>query len=94
MDFSVILGYIPYKSEKMFRLRRYNGKRIHTNRIEREIISGYHIHTATERYQKAGYDEDAFAIVTGEFYDLNGAIECFIKDCSIIFSTSNQVKLF
>ena len=40
------------QSNRVFRLRRYNGKsHEHTNPIEKEIFYDFHIHTATERYQ-------------------------------------------
>jgi hypothetical protein len=52
LDFSVILGYQIPKSNVVFRLRRYNGKsHEHRNRIERDAFYGFHIHTATQRYQ-------------------------------------------
>lgn len=52
-NFSVILGvYFPRKTD-LFRLRRYNGNNhTHTNPIEKNEISGFHVHTTTERYQR------------------------------------------
>lgn len=53
LDFSVILAYLPKTTNQVFRLRRYNGKsHEHTNRIEKVTFYGFHIHTATERYQR------------------------------------------
>lgn len=52
-DFSVILGYKIPNSYTVFRLRRYNGNsHQHTNTIEKQTIDGFHVHQATERYQK------------------------------------------
>ena len=82
MDFSIILGYMLPGSYTVFRLRRYNGKsHTHTNVLEAESFYDFHIHTATERYQRLGFKEDHFAETTDRFYDLRSAIECLINDC-------------
>jgi hypothetical protein len=85
-DFSVILGYKMPGLNTIFRLRRYNGKsHIHTNVIEQETIRGFHMHSATERYQKfAGMKEDGFAEETNRYWNLESAIECLIQDCGFI----------
>lgn len=81
-DFSVILGYKVPGFNTIFRLRRYNGKHTHTNTIERERIRDFHIHKATERYQKiGGMKEDSFAEVTDRYTSLESAIECLLDDC-------------
>jgi hypothetical protein len=91
LDFSVILLYIPKGSNQYFRLRRYNGKsHEHTNKIEGETFFGFHIHTATERYQQLGLDEDAFAEPTDRYANLQVATDCMIKDCAIAYSTKNK----
>ncbi len=52
-NFSVILGAKAISRKKLFHLKRYNNNcHQRTNTIEDEEISGFHIHTATERYQK------------------------------------------
>jgi len=83
MDFSVILGYKVPGTFRIFRLRRYNGNsHQHTNAFENETFDGFHVHTATERYQSSpGFKEDHFAEVTQKYYDLNSAIQCFLVDC-------------
>lgn len=93
-DFSVILGVVNPKTGVLFRLRRYNGmpKRPHNNRIEKQKIYGYHIHYATERYQKIGYDEDAFAKETDRYHDFEGALRCLIQDSN--FELPPQLTLF
>lgn len=62
----------------------------HTNRIEGDTFFGFHIHTATERYQNLGLDEDAYAEPTDRYANLSGAMECMIKDCGFILSTKNK----
>lgn len=47
LDFSVILGYLPPKANHLFRIKRFNGKHEHTNRIEKEKFCDFHIHRAT-----------------------------------------------
>ena len=85
LDFSVILGYRMPGFNTVFRLRRYNGKsHEHTNTIENETFRDFHVHTATERYQRrGGSKEDHFAIVDRRYYDLESAIKCLITDCGI-----------
>ena len=66
LDFSTILGFSPPKSTKLFLLRRYNGKsHEHKNKLEHEnVFYDFHIHTATERYQREGTKEEYFAEMT------------------------------
>jgi hypothetical protein len=91
LDFSVILLYVPKGSSRQFRLRRYNGKsHEHTNRIEDNTFYEFHIHTATERYQQLGCDEDAFAEPTDRYATYPEALECMIRDCAFTFSTKNK----
>ena len=96
MDFSVILTYRLPNTNQLFRLRRYNGKsHEHSNELEREEpFYGFHIHTATERYQMAGFREDTFAEPTDRFADLQGAINCMIKDCGFIRPPELQSRMF
>jgi len=84
-DFSVILGYKVPGFNTVFRLRRYNGKHRHTNTIERHPLYDFHIHTATERYQKlGGMKEDSYAEVTDRYQTLDTAIQCLLDDCGFI----------
>jgi len=95
LDFSVILGYSMPGSNVLFRLRRYNGRsHQHTNRIEGNTFYDFHIHTATERYQAMGYDEDHYAEPTDRFADLNGAIQCILQDCAFEVPSGTQESLF
>jgi len=84
-DFSIILVYCPKGSNRAFRLRRYNGNsHEHTNRIEGTRFRGFHIHTATERYQELGSDEDSYAERTERFADFHSALRCMLSGCATI----------
>jgi hypothetical protein len=81
-NFSVILGYGIPGTYAVFRLRRYNGKHWHSNVLENERFHEFHIHMATERYQrKSGYDEDHYAVPTADHYDLKSAVDALIQEC-------------
>ena len=94
LDFSVILGYSSGGS-RIFRLRRCNGKsHEHTNRIEKVKFYDFHIHMATERYQRAGMKEDRYAEVTDRYADFRGALRCLASDCGIDAAPVEQGGLF
>jgi len=91
----VILGVFPEQSNVLFRLRRYNGKsHEHSNTIEIEKFYNFHIHTATERYQELGRDEDAYAEPTERYADLHSAINCMLQDCGFTVPADQQETLF
>lgn len=94
LDFSAILGvYIP-QSNRLFRLRRYNGRsHEHTNGIEGETFYGYHIHFATERYQEIGAREDAYAEITERYDDLEGALQCLFDDAGFDIPPDPQLRM-
>jgi len=95
LDFSIILGYMASKSNILFRLKRYNGKsHEHTNKIEKNNFYDFHIHTATERYQDAGFDEDGYAEVSNIYSDIHSAAEYFIKECNVSLPEDPQMRLF
>ncbi len=95
LDFSVIMVYRPPQSNILFRLRRYNGKsHEHTNPIEGGMFYDYHIHQATERYQKIGAREDTYAEPTNRFSDFYQAISCIIDDCGFEIPSGTQRTLF
>lgn len=81
LNFSVILGYRVPGLYTIFRLRRYNGKHRHTNVLENQSFYEFHVHTATERYQRPGFHEDHFAEPTSRFYSLESAIQCLLAEC-------------
>jgi hypothetical protein len=95
LDFSIILGYMAPRSNVLFRLRRYNGKsHEHTNKIEGITFYDYHFHTATQRYQEAGFEEDGYAEPISEYADLQSAGECLKKDCGILLPDQAQLTMF
>lgn len=93
-DFSVIVGFRPEKSNQIFRLRRYNGKHAHTNKIEKTTFYNFHIHFATERYQQSGFKEDTYAEMTNRYSELSGAFDCLLFDCSFKLPDNTQSELF
>ena len=95
LDFSVILAYSVSSSSQVFLLRRYNGKsHEHTNKIERQTFYDFHIHFATERYQRSGWKDEAYAEVTNRYGDFQGALDCLIQDCGLVLPSNGQELLF
>lgn len=95
LDFSVVLGYRLPQSNRLFRLRRYNGKHgEHTNKLENQTFYDFHMHEATERYQDAGFEEDTYAERTDRYADLSSAMDCVIKDCGFKRPAEPQTQLF
>jgi hypothetical protein len=95
LDFSIILTLIPPESNQLFTLRRYNGKsHEHTNQIERETFYDFHIHTATERYQEIGADEETYAEPTDRYGDYHTALRCMLEDCGFKIPDDGQARLF
>jgi hypothetical protein len=41
---------------------------------ERTGLRGCHVHMATERYQEAGFHEEAYAVPTDKFRHVEGAV--------------------
>jgi Domain of unknown function DUF1828 len=67
LDFSVILGWEMPSLMRVFRLQRCNGRsHEHLNPLEGgEPFFDFHVHTATERYQLHGSNEEHYAERTG-----------------------------
>lgn len=94
-DFSVILAVRVPQSNRLFRLRRYNGNsHEHTNHIEGNTFDGFHIHMATERYQNYGTREDGYAEPTDRYDDIQGAVRCLIADANFDVPSDKQPDLF
>lgn len=94
LDFSLILAVRVPSSTRLFRLRRYNGhSHRHRNRIERTAIYGFHVHTATERYQARGLREDGFAEPTDRYFDFESAKRCLFEDTNIELPSDQQAQL-
>jgi len=94
LDFSAILGYSPPKSTKLFLLRRYNGKsHEHKNKLEStNAFYDFHIHTATERYQREGTKEEFFAEITDRYSTVQEALNCLISDCNVALPLNSQLN--
>ena len=103
LDFSIILGVRIPQSNRIFRLRRYNGKsHEHTNTIEKragedgQTFYDFHIHYATERYQTIGNREpreDSYAEVTDRYGDPVQALNCLLEDANFVYG-GEQGTLF
>lgn len=64
---------------------RLNGNHgTHVNRLEKNTVTGPHIHRLTERYQSRSSHEDGYAEPTTSYNDLKGAVEVFKKMVNII----------
>ena len=84
LDFSIVLCLRVPRSDQLFRLRRYDGRsHEHTNQIEGETFYGFHIHTATERYQAISDRMDAFAQPTDRYASFAEALRCLIDDAHL-----------
>lgn len=92
LDFSAILAFVPEKKKQDFKLRRYNGKHLHGNRLHKNKFYDFHIHTASEEYQRAGLKEESFAEVTDRYSNLAEAFACLVKDCNVIVPEDKQLK--
>jgi hypothetical protein len=94
-DFSVILLHQPHGLSEWFRLRRHNGNsHDHSNRIEGSLVTGFHRHTATERYQERGFREDGYVEPVATYADVNGAIAALLDECGFEQAPTSQPGLF
>ena len=75
-------------------LKRYNGDQVHTNKIEKTRVKGYHIHQATERYQRAYNDIDGFAVETRNYTTWEGALKQLIRDNHVGPEIPHSQQLF
>lgn len=93
-DFSVGLR-VCTDSGEWITLRRYNGAHgAHENRLERESISGCHVHRATERYIAKGHSAEAYAEATNRYATVEQALQCLYQDCGFLKSHDQQSSLF
>jgi hypothetical protein len=93
LEFSVGLGYEKRDINRLFLLQRYNSPDFpgHENPIEGEVITGFHIHTATQRYQIFGKrQEEKYAEATERYSNSDEALSCLLNDCGIL---ENQTTL-
>lgn len=78
-DYSVVLLVIRGGHGTI--LRRHNGtSHPHLNHLEGTRVDFVpHVHTATERYQDAGFNAEHYAEVTEDFADLAGALQSMLS---------------
>jgi len=81
LQFSAVLAFRRPESNVLFRLCRFNGPHRHRNRLEGTVVTGCHKHIATERYQLAGWSEEAYAEADARYTDLAGALTTLFSDC-------------
>jgi hypothetical protein len=94
LDFSVILTYCLPNSNRLFRLRRYNGRsHEHRNKLEGNRFYDFHVHLATERYQADGSEEDKYAEVTDRYSTVDSATACLLQDCGFVMPGGTQRQL-
>lgn len=95
LDFSIIVGVYPNGSNKLFHLKRYDGKsHEHTNPLEKQTFYDFHIHTATERYQQYGNkEEDKYAEPTNKFSNLTEAFQYMLHDSNFVLPDDSQLEL-
>ncbi len=94
LDFSVIIATRLENPNRVFRLRRYNGlSHIHSNKLESQTFFDYHIHSATERYQKLGLHEESYATPTDRYENFEGAIGCALSDTNFVFPAGDPFTL-
>ena len=94
-NFCLTLAYKDIDSGKLFHLKRYDSLAEHTNKIEKESFEGFHIHTATKRYQEFGLKrEDVYAQITDRFDDYENALKCLLEDCNFTVGIDPQMNLF
>ena len=92
LDFSVVLLHRPKTVTKALVLKRYNGPHEHTNKIENQRFDGWHIHTATERYQEQGFKDEDYAEPTDKYKDMWTALGCMIRDCGFVLPDDAQTE--
>ena len=61
--------------------------------IEGEMVTGFHIHIATERYQREK-NVFGYAQSTTRYSDVNGALQCLLSDANFEEPSGLQVSLF
>ena len=95
-NFSLILALSrPSNPNRLFHLRRYDGdSHVHHNRFEGNRFRRFHIHEATERYQRLAHSrEDGFAVATERFSDLAGAWRCLTEDANVEMNPDLPIHL-
>ena len=93
-DYSVGL-VSTFQDGSNIRLMRCNGLHgTHRNNIEKTKLTGKHIHVATERYIRKGFDAEGVAVSVDNDYDnVESAFDCLIDKCNITVEGANLFNL-
>jgi hypothetical protein len=90
LDFSIILTFVDADGTE-YRLTRFNGKTPsqHTNKLDADtphhkFRNVFHIHVATERYQRARLDIDSYAEPTTRYGSFTSALTAFSQSNGIV----------
>lgn len=95
-DFSIGLIFIDEDNNRYI-LTRYNGaSHKHTNHLERQagednhtFRDQFHIHVATERYQRGRGSIDGYAEPTSRFNSFESALDAFLKGTGFVTEASD-----
>ncbi len=91
LDFSVIFGILI--GGNLFKIKRYNGdSHTHTNKLEKNQLNGFHIHTATEKYQENGFREEGYAEATTKYCDWKTALDLMMKENNFKIEVDKKQK--
>lgn len=102
-DFSIGLQFIDVDEKIRQTLIRFNGSsHKHTNHWEKirgmtphSFHGAFHIHRATERYQRDGQNIDGYAEVTTKFSSFETALQVFVSNFGFEFENNDpQMRLF
>jgi len=96
LDFSCGIEFISARMQAKLTIRRYNGKsHEHTNKLENmDPFYDFHIHQATERYQRSHHDDDTFAMPTNLYVDFPGAFKTLLSECHVVVTADKQENVF
>ncbi len=91
-NFCIIFS-LKLENNNQFILIRYNGNwHRHRNVLEKNILTGFHIHTTTERYQKAGLKREGYAEGTNRYKDWESGYKRMLRDLNIIKEEDRNQK--
>lgn len=99
LDFTVGLRFVD-KNDLHYVLRRFNGpSHQHTNHLEKRngdancsFKGAFHVHMATERYQRAGMLIDGYAEISNKFANQDQAMDLLLKQCAFSIADDGNSK--
>lgn len=93
-SFSVMLRYFDANGKQYILMRCNGNSHDHTNTIEHEKVTGFHIHIATARYLEQGDSKASYAEATNEYSSYGGAIDTLIKRCGFQVGKNKRLEEF